>query len=81
MLMAARSLGLDEKFDIVFRVLQEVAENSINAVNFEEFLKALTAKIVIYKIKFREILSASKEEALTSVCMICKVEENSLSMS
>lgn len=45
--MAARSLGLDERFDIVFRVLQEVAESSSDAINFEEFLKALTARIVI----------------------------------
>jgi Ca2+-binding EF-hand superfamily protein len=46
-LMTARTLGLDEKYDIVFRVLQEVAESSGDAVNFEEFLKALTARIVI----------------------------------
>ncbi len=34
-LMTARTLGLDEKYDIVFRVLQEVAEGSGDAVNFE----------------------------------------------
>jgi len=45
-LMSAKTLGLDEKYDIVFRTLQEVAESSGDAVNFEEFLKALTARVV-----------------------------------
>jgi len=44
--MSARTLGLDEKYDIVFRTLQEVAEGLGDAVNFEEFLKALTARVV-----------------------------------
>lgn len=44
--MSAKTLGLDEKYDIVFRTLQEVAESSGDAVNFEEFLKALTARVV-----------------------------------
>lgn len=47
-LMSARTLGLDEKFDVVFRVLAEVSETSGDAINFEEFLKAVTARIVIY---------------------------------
>lgn len=34
-LTTARTLGLDEKYDIVFRVLHEVAESSGDAVNFE----------------------------------------------
>lgn len=46
--MTARTLGLDAKFDIVFRVLAEVSESSGDAVNFEEFLKALTARIVLF---------------------------------
>ena len=44
--MTARTLGLDEKFDIVFRVLHEVADHSGDALSFEDFLKALTARIV-----------------------------------
>jgi len=46
--MTARTLGLDEKFDIVFRVLAEISETSGDALNFEDFLKALTARIVIF---------------------------------
>jgi hypothetical protein len=49
-LITAKTLGLDEKYDIVFRVLQEISESSHDALNFEEFLKALTARIVIFDI-------------------------------
>ena len=45
-LMTASTLGLDHNYQIVFRVLQEVADSG-DALNFEEFLKALTARIVI----------------------------------
>lgn len=44
--MTARTLGLDEKYDIVFRVLAEISETSSDALNFEDFLKALTTRIV-----------------------------------
>ena len=32
--MTAKTLGLDEKYDIVFRVLAEIGETSGDAVNF-----------------------------------------------
>ncbi len=44
--MTAKTLGLDEKFDIVFRVLVEVAETSGDALTFEDFLRAITTRIV-----------------------------------
>ena len=44
--MTAGTLGLDKNYEVVFRVLQEIADNSGDALNFEEFLKALTARIV-----------------------------------
>jgi len=44
--MTAATLGLDKNYDLVFRVLHEVADSG-DALNFEEFLKALTVKIVI----------------------------------
>ncbi len=47
LLMTARTLGLDKTYDIVFRVLAEVSDSG-DALNFEEFLKALTARIVIF---------------------------------
>jgi len=33
--MTAKTLGLDERYDIVFRLLAEVAETSGDALNFE----------------------------------------------
>jgi Ca2+-binding EF-hand superfamily protein len=47
-LMTAKTLGLDARYDIVFRVLLEVSESSGDALNFEEFLKAVTARIVFF---------------------------------
>lgn len=75
-LMTARTLGLDEKFDIVFRVLAEVSETNGDAINFEEFLKAVTARIVNLCFYFRDLHSLKKEEELTSVSMTFKEEEN-----
>jgi hypothetical protein len=34
-LMTAKTLGLDAKFEIVFRVLHEVADHNGDALNFE----------------------------------------------
>jgi len=76
-LMTARTLGLDEKFDIVFRVLHEVADHSGDALNFEDFLKALTARIVTILSYFRVTHGTKKEEEPTSACTTSKEEENS----
>jgi Ca2+-binding EF-hand superfamily protein len=67
MLMTAKTLGLDEKYDIVFRVLAEVAENG-SALNFEEFLKVLTAKIVINKLKIGKPL-----QRISKRCKLCLI--------
>ena len=80
LLMTASTLGLDKKYDIVFRVLHEVADSG-DALNFEEFLKALTARIVPFYFTERETHSAKKQEEPTSACMTCKEEENSPSMN
>ncbi len=46
-LLTATTLGLDTKYEIVYRALQEIQEsNSGNNLDFEGFLKELTAKIV-----------------------------------
>lgn len=76
-LMTAKTLGLDEKYDIVFRLLVEVSESSGDALNFEEFLKVLTARIVTLFYLFRVIHSPRKEKELISVFMIYKEEVNS----
>ena len=46
-LMTAKTLGLDAKYEIVFRAIQEIAESvGGDALDFETFLKEVTAKIV-----------------------------------
>lgn len=46
-LMTAGTLGLDQKYELVFRLLQEVHDSTHgNALDFEGFLKELTARIV-----------------------------------
>lgn len=76
LIMSAKTLGLDGIYDIVFRVLVEVAEGSSDAVSFEDFLKALTARVVLFHLIFRATLSVKKEEEPTSVSTISKEKEN-----
>jgi len=46
-LMTAKTLGLDTKFEIVYRALEEICESvGADALDFETFLKELTAKVV-----------------------------------
>ena len=47
-LMTAKTLGLDTKYEIVFRAMQEIAEAvGGDALDFESFLRELTNKVVI----------------------------------
>jgi Ca2+-binding EF-hand superfamily protein len=46
-LLTAGTLGLDTKYEFVFRLLQEVHDSTHgNALDFEGFLKELTVRIV-----------------------------------
>ena len=46
-LMTASTLGLDSKYEFVFRLLQEIHDSTNgSALDFEQFLKELTARIV-----------------------------------
>lgn len=46
-LMTAQTLGLDTKYEFVFRLLDDINHSSGGAaLNFEEFLKELTQRIV-----------------------------------
>jgi len=76
-LMTAKTLGLDEKYDIVFRVLLEITESTNDAINFEDFLKALTPRIVIL-VLFRDAHSVNKEKELILVFTTYKERENFL---
>ena len=47
LLVTAGTLGLDTKYEFVFRLLQEVQDaTGGNALDFEQFLKELTVRIV-----------------------------------
>ena len=79
-LMTAGTLGLDHKYEFVFRLLHEIHEGTNgNALDFEQFLKELTAKIVYFHL-FREAHSLKTEEELTSPYWTFKVKENLISM-
>ena len=46
-LMTAKTLGLDTKHELVFRALEEICDGvGADALDFEGFLRELTAKIV-----------------------------------
>jgi hypothetical protein len=46
-LMTAKTLGLDTKFELVYRALEEICDAvGADALDFETFLKELTTKVV-----------------------------------
>lgn len=48
-LLTAGTLGLDQKYEFVFRLLNEVHDSTHGAaLDFEQFLKELTVRIVIF---------------------------------
>jgi|GEM_PF-3210021 Ca2+-binding EF-hand superfamily protein len=47
-LLTAGTLGLDQKYEFVFRVLQEIHDSTNGAaLDFEQFLKEVTTRIVL----------------------------------
>jgi hypothetical protein len=72
--MTAGTLGLDTKYEFVFRLLNEIHDATQGApLDFENFLKYLTTKIVNFLV-CREALSVSKAEEQTSNCWIYKAK-------
>lgn len=50
-LMTAKTLGLDQKYQLVFRALEEVADGRHgDPIDFETFIKDLTAKMVQFRL-------------------------------
>ena len=48
MLLTASTLGLDTKYEFVFRVLQELYDSTNGApLDFEQFLRELTNRVVL----------------------------------
>ena len=48
-LMTAKTLGLDAKYEIVYHAIADIAESSGgDALDFEKFLRELTVRVVQY---------------------------------
>jgi hypothetical protein len=71
-LVTARALGLDKKYELVFRAIEEVSEvHHGDKISFESFIKDLT-RIIVSILLFREIHSPEREEMLHSIFWIPK---------
>jgi Ca2+-binding EF-hand superfamily protein len=65
-LLTAGTLGLDSKYEFVFRLLQEINDSTHGAaLDFEQFLKELTNRIVL-SLPRRETPSAKRADVPTS---------------
>ena len=63
-LMTAKTLGLDAKYEIVFRAMQEIAESvGGDALEFETFLRELTNKVVLIMIKLGKPLHRRRKKS------------------
>lgn len=63
-LMTAKTLGLDAKYEIVFRAMQEIAESvGGDALDFETFLRELTNKVVLMMIKLGKPLHRRRKKS------------------
>ena len=79
MLMTAGTLGLDAKYELVFRILNDINESSGgNALNFEEFLKEITVRVVRVLLG-RAAPSPRMADAATSPSWMCRARASSTS--
>lgn len=75
-LLTCNTLGLDQKYEIVIRLLQEIHDStSGNALDFEGFLKELTNRIVFFCLS-RVILSPKKVERPISTFWTSREKES-----
>jgi Ca2+-binding EF-hand superfamily protein len=76
-LMTAKTLGLDVKNELVYRALEDISYGSGgDALDFESFLRELTAKIVHSSLTLRETHSVRMAEETPSLSWMCKVRVN-----
>ena len=76
LLQTAQTLGLDSKYELVFRLINDINDGTQGAaLDFERFLKELTTRLVLF-ILFREVHSMKKVEALTSRSWIFRARES-----
>ena len=76
LLQTAQVLGLDTKYEIVYKLIAEVNDSTHgNALDFEGFLKELTVRLVQMSI-CRALPSAKTEGGRTSTFWTCPEREN-----
>ena len=76
LLQTAQTLGLDSKYELVFRLINDINDGTQGAaLDFERFLKELTTRLVLF-ILFREVHSMKKVEALTLRSWIFRARES-----
>jgi hypothetical protein len=81
LLVTASTLGLDTKYEFVFRVLQEVHDGTQGApLDFEQFLRELTNRVVRIE-TLREVPSPRKAAEPTSPSWTSRQRENLTSMT
>lgn len=72
-LVTARTLGLNQKYAFVFKALEGVCDGPQgNELDFETFVKELTAKIVIDLMELRVPRSARPAAKQRSTCWTCR---------
>ena len=79
LLQTAQTLGLDSKYELVFRLLNDLNDGTQGAaLDFERFLKELTVRLVTF-VLLREVPSTRKVAAPTSRFWIFRARESSTS--
>ena len=68
MLQTAQTLGLDKKYEIVFKLIMDINDSTGGApLDFEGFVKELTNRLVRL-VLLRALLSTKREGTRTSDC-------------
>jgi hypothetical protein len=76
-LVTARTLGLNDKYAFVFKALEGVCDGPQgNELDFETFVKDLTAKIVPFRLEFRVHHSVRSAVKPLSICWTCKARKS-----
>jgi hypothetical protein len=76
LLQTAKTLGLDSKYELVFRLINDINDGTQGAaLDFERFLKELTTRLVLF-VLFREVPSVKKAVMQTSGSWTSRARES-----
>jgi Ca2+-binding EF-hand superfamily protein len=81
MLQTAQTLGLDKKYEIVFKLIMDINDSTGGQpLDFEGFVKELTNRLVRSSL-FRDLLSMKKEDIRTSDSLMSLLKMSLLLMT